>query len=360
MRKITAFNVLGIFLSLAPFSVQASVYFLPSGKDRLEFDLDFNLSSACANMGYSVKASSCSSGSTGNPCPHSSDYVDKCLTPDEWCRENGYSVKAENCAKPSYPSGNCSKSSGYFKECVRDEQKACGEEGYYLTCNTGQVPDTSSSGCPYNSAYKKCVCNPCSGYEYTLAEAGAQGYRPGPECNSCGTVKYMRLPADCGNYVECDCGGVGTACWSGTKKLFASCQSCCENRCTIADSARQTGVLYEYEDCSGKYCDIGCATGYTDWCVKPETDCAKLGYTQTASQCPNGYLKCPYGLTAVFCKDESLGTSSDADEGFCLAGHKEHTCSGKTYCCPDTTLTDCSEIRMKCYTTDDEDQEAMY
>ena len=80
----------------------------------------------------------------------------------------------------------------------------------------------------------------------------------------------MRLPADCGSYVECDCGGIGTACWSGTKKLYASCQSCCENRCSIADSDRKDGILYEYEECSGKYCDIGCAMGYEDldnyWC----------------------------------------------------------------------------------------------
>ena len=54
------------------------------------------------------------------------------------------------------------------------------------------------------------------------------------------------------------------------------------------------------ESCSNKYCITGCAVNYTDWCSQPITDCGALGYTKTASQCPDGYLKCPYGET-VFC-----------------------------------------------------------
>ena len=304
MRKITAFNILGIFLSLAPFRVQASVYFLPNDSDRVEFKLNFDVAQKCLSMGYGVRTFRCVSWAIGNPCPYSSNYVDKCLSSGEWCQKNGYAVTAESCVKPFYPSETCEKNRQYYKECVRDEQRACGDEGYYLTCGVGQVLDTASAGCPYNSAYKKCVCNPCVGYTYTLAEATAQGYVAGPSCNSCGTVKYMRLPADCGSYVECDCGGNGTACWSGTKKLFASCQSCCANKCSLASCP--TGVLCEHETCSNKYCDIGCATGYTDWCTKPETDCTKLGYTKSASQCPDGYLKCPYNSTAVFCTADMI------------------------------------------------------
>lgn len=33
----------------------------------------------------------------------------------------------------------------------------------------------------------------------------------------------------------------------------------------------------------------------------PTPDCTSLGYTKTISDCPNGYLKCPYGET-VFCR----------------------------------------------------------
>ena len=234
-------------------------------------ELVFGYEALCVDKGYSVKASDCAEGMVGNSCPYSDEYVDKCLTPTEWCTANGYGKVASDCVKPEYPYEACPKDGTRFKSCLRDNGRACQEDNYYLVCNeTGTIPDTSAAGCPYDTSYKKCVCNPCEGYTYTLAEATAQGYVAGPSCNSCGTVKYMRLPADCGSYVECDCGGIGTACWSGTKKLYASCQSCCENRCSIADSDRQDGILYEYEECSGKYCDIGCAMGYEDldnyWC----------------------------------------------------------------------------------------------
>ena len=257
-----------MLLSLLSFKVQANVKFIVDNKLG---ELVFGYEALCVDKGYSVKASDCAEGMVGNSCPYSDEYVDKCLTPTEWCTANGYGKVASDCVKPEYPYEACPKDGTRFKSCLRDNGRACQEDDYYLVCNeTGTIPDTSAAGCPYDTSYKKCVCNPCEGYTYTLAEATAQGYVAGPSCNSCGTVKYMRLPADCGSYVECDCGGIGTACWSGTKKLYASCQSCCENRCSIADSDRQDGILYEYEECSGKYCDIGCAMGYEDldnyWC----------------------------------------------------------------------------------------------
>ena len=60
----------------------------------------------------------------------------------------------------------------------------------------GKVGDTNQS-CPYNESYKKCVCNPCGGYDYTAAQASAQGYTPGEVCNSCGTMKYKRSANAC-------------------------------------------------------------------------------------------------------------------------------------------------------------------
>lgn len=268
MKKNWYFIAASIFLFLISTNVRANVRFIV---DNEYSPIEFDFESMCSQMGYGVPASSCADGMSGNSCPYTSDYVDACLTPEEWCRENGYSKLAADCVLPEYPQGECPKNSNYYSSCVSDVDRACREENYFLVCSDGgKILDSSATGCPYNNSYKPCICNPCEGYNYTLAEATAQGYAAGPSCNSCGTVKYTRLLADCGSYVECDCGGIGTACWSGTKKLFASCQTCCENRCSIADGDRIDGILYEYEECSGKYCDVGCAMNYEDldnyWC----------------------------------------------------------------------------------------------
>ena len=251
----------------------AKVHFITDSGVYTDFgNQDFNISEICAPLGYKVKSSSCTLGTyPGKACPYGNEYVDKCLTSEKWCETNGYSKRVSDCVKPEYPQEECPKNATRFKSCLRDNGRACEEDEYYLVCNReGMKPDISVAGCIYNSSYKKCVCNPCDGYSYTLKEATAQGYSAGPSCNSCGTIKYMRLEADCGAYVECDCGGIGTACWKGTKKLYASCRQCCDNRCSIADSDRKNNMLYEYEDCSGKYCALGCATNYINadnyWC----------------------------------------------------------------------------------------------
>lgn len=268
MKKKHYLLTASMLLSLVSMDAQATVRFIV---DNEYTPVEFGFEGMCAERGYSVKAADCADGMVGNSCPYTSDYVDSCLTSEEWCVQNGYPKLATDCVLPEYPQDECPKNENYYKSCLSNVDRACKEENYFAVCSgTGQILDTSASGCPYNNSYKPCICNPCEGYAYTLSEATAQGYVAGPSCNSCGTVKYMRLPADCGSYVECDCGGIGAACWSGTKKLFASCQSCCENRCSISYADRQEGILYEHETCSDKYCDVGCAMNYEDldnyWC----------------------------------------------------------------------------------------------
>ena len=188
--------------------------------------MEFDYAGLCGGLGYGVSASSCEEGMAGNSCPYTAEFVDVCLTPEEWCNNNNYGVAADSCTLPAYPTEECPKSSNHFQKCEEDKPRACGEAGYALTCETGKILDAGTS-CPYDANYKTCVCDPCEGFDYTAEEANAQGYEPfGPVCNSCGEIKYMRQAADCGDYVECDCGGIGTACWSGSKKMFASCQSC--------------------------------------------------------------------------------------------------------------------------------------
>ena len=202
----------------------ASVHFIIS--DNRD-DMTFELGALCAQNGFPIAASSCGEGLVGNPCSYSSEYVDRCLTPQEWCRGNGYSLTPDSCIKPEYPADACPKDETLFKSCREDRDRACGDDGYFLNCENGKVIDENGASCPYDNNYKPCICDPCQGYEFTAEEATDQGYVPmGPVCNSCGEMKYMRQPADCGSFVECDCGGIGEACWSGSRKLFASCKDC--------------------------------------------------------------------------------------------------------------------------------------
>ena len=201
----------------------AGVHFI---LDSVDDEVQFDYVGLCSQIGYGVLASSCGEGMAGNSCYYSTEYVDGCLTPEEWCVKNGYSITENDCKIPEYPDLVCPKNENLFKNCLQDNEKACNDSGYFLTCETGKVSDTSSS-CPYDVNYKTCVCDPCKGYDFTADEATEQGYDIlGAACNSCGEMKYMRQAHDCGSYVECECGGIGEVCWSGSKKMFASCKDC--------------------------------------------------------------------------------------------------------------------------------------
>ena len=232
------------------------------------------------------------------------DYT---LDTAEQCKNEGY--KITSCVLPSYLYDQCPHNDKYYKSCQTDTDRACKEAGYDTSCEDGYVKDEAQI-CPYNSSYYKCKCNPCDGYTYTYAEATASGYVADGSCNNCGTTKYKRKENPCSGYLTCECGGeIGTStCISGTKTKYKVCKTCCEYRCS--QPTCPTGYICEKEACSNKYCITGCAVDYTDWCTQPITDCGALGYTKTADQCPNGYLKCPYGET-VFCPTETKCTIGD-------------------------------------------------
>ena len=223
------------------------------------------------------------------------------------CQNEGYTITS--CAAPQYPSGQCPYNSNYYASCKDDTARACKEAGYDTSCNDGYIKD-SSQICPYNSSYYKCKCNPCDGYAYTLAQATADGYVADGSCNSCGTTKYKRKNNPCTGFLTCECGGqIGTStCKSGSVTKYAVCKTCCENKCS--ETTCPAGYVCELESCSNKYCITGCAVNYTNWCTLPITDCGTLGYTKTADQCPDGYLKCPYGDT-VFCPNVPICSIGD-------------------------------------------------
>ena len=146
------------------------------------------------------------------------------------CGNEGYSVTS--CSLPAYPSGQCPYNSAYFAKCVEDRPRACKEAGFTETsCASGTVVEAT---CSFDANYKKCKCDPCSGYDYTYAQATAQGYVPDGSCLSCSETKYKRKENPCSGYSSCECGGeTGSAsCYSGSIQKFESCKPCCSDICS--------------------------------------------------------------------------------------------------------------------------------
>ena len=266
-------------------------------------------------------------------CPYKNEYfkqccadkykytADSCSYPNELssdgcggkyrciCNRTLYPV--ESCASPQVVSGDACTEDGkkYYSECV------C-PSNYTETC-TGQNQQGRGTGCTYNGTtkYTACECKP--GYNQTCTELGPV------------------TPSD-----YCQMNGI---------KYYNNCKTC-ENKCKL-DSC-PAGVSCTLEDCSGKYCDVGCATGYVNWCTKPETDCAKLGYTKSVSQCSDGYLQCPYNSAAVFCEEQAVETCNIANCTKCKAGNPNEceTCANGYYGYPLTLVgqeshwTECKKL----------------
>lgn len=274
-------------------------------------------------------------GDCGNEGGFNKSNDDMGMDGNTLCLNEGFNIS--NCELPKYPDRQCPYNQHYYMACAENTARACRELGFVTSCSGTEIPD-SSNVCQYNSNYFKCQCSPCDGYEYTLAQAEAEGYVSDGSCQSCEEIKYKRKCASCESYdytyeqataegyeidgscqtcettkykrknnlcegyQACECGGeIGTqTCKSGTVTLYQNCKACCENKCS--EDNCPAGKICEYETCSQKYCVTGCATNYTDWCTTPITDCGTLGYTKRISECVNGYLKCPYG-DSVFCED---------------------------------------------------------
>ena len=107
-----------------------------------------------------------------------------------------------------------------------DPGQECVDEGYTnAPCIAGYVPDEY---CPYDSSYYTCDKEPCAGYDYTYAEATAQGYVPDGSCQDGSTKKYKRIENPCVGYSVCACGGEPSAarCYTGATLKFSQCKPC--------------------------------------------------------------------------------------------------------------------------------------
>ena len=248
------------------------------------------------------------------------------------CGNEGYSVTS--CSLPAYPSGQCPYNGAYFAKCVEDRPRACKEAGFTETsCASGTVVEAT---CSFDANYKKCKCDPCSGYGYTYAQATAQGYVPDGSCLSCSETKYKRKENPCSGYSSCECGGeVGAAsCYSGSIQKFKSCKKCCDDTCP-----------------SG-WTDTICPTGYSK-VYSGKTECGNSCY----SQCSKEVCGASYQITLNF-------VSESTSEGKCWMCHYVGRCNedsptshgifAATWCttteignCPPTTTTWCDNCETE-------------
>ena len=323
-------------VSVKNFPKLASVHFLTES-NSLQFNVPaFEDTSVqnCKDLGYTK--TSCSSGNPSVFCPYNNAYFKECC-------DTSYKYTADSCTYPN----TISKTS-----CGGKYQCTCDTTLYPVTsCTSPQTPATGNgSSCTANGVtrYSECVCP--SNYTETCTGQNQQGRGTG--CNYNGTTKYTACECKPGYNQTCtELGPVTPSdyCQMNGIKYYNNCKTC-ENKCKL-DSC-PAGVSCTLEDCSGKYCDVGCATGYVNWCTKPETDCAKLGYTKSVSQCSDGYLQCPYNSAAVFCEEQAVETCNIANCTKCKAGNPNEceTCANGYYGYPLTLVgqeshwTECKKL----------------
>lgn len=234
-----------------PLTKLAAVHFITNDGQLTFDDQEFQPGDLCLQNGYTFKG--CPANFIAKePCPYDASYFKECIDPSNWCRDNGYTITS--CNVPTYLKDPCPNDNTLFKSCETDNIKACKDLGYSLTCEDGKIGDPNQT-CPYNSSYKKCICNPCTGYAYTASEATAQGYIMGDSCNSCGTLKYKRTPNPCDGFLECTEGGASGAsvCYSGSIKKFSECKVVCDAKFKYDSTNCTGGSKLSGASCGGKY-----------------------------------------------------------------------------------------------------------
>ncbi len=208
---------------------------------------------SCIKEGY--KMTSCPNGVRADICPYNSSYFKDC------CPKDYDSVAC------TYPLTRSKDSCGGKYLCY------CDPELFPITsCTAPQVTPSplSDRGKTCSSGgvtrYAECVC-PAS---YSEVCIGINQQGKGTGCTKNGTTKYTACECKPGYTLTCsDLGpsSLSDYCQMNGIKYYKECKTC-PNKCSLASCP--AGVVCEYEECSKKYCDIGCAVGYRDldnyWC----------------------------------------------------------------------------------------------
>lgn len=230
----------------------ASVNFI-TGNKQLNFgniEFDDPTIKLCQEAGY--KLNSCSNGYWAYDfCSENPQYFKTCC-------DNKYKYTPSQCQYPMTRSGD---SCGGKYMCYCDRSLYA-----YSSCPSPKV--VTSSSCTENGVtyYSSCVCP--SYYNQSCTGQNQQGV--GTACSENGNTKYTSCQCKAGYNQTCsELGPVnaGDYCLMNGIKYYNSCKTCA-NKCSLA--VCPAGVSCTQEDCSGKYCAMGCAVNYKDldnyWC----------------------------------------------------------------------------------------------
>ncbi|MFR2533176.1 MAG: hypothetical protein ACLS9L_06225, partial [Alphaproteobacteria bacterium] len=134
------------------------------------------------------------------------------------------------------------------------------------SCASPQVVSDDSCIEGNKKYYSECLCP--SNYNQICDGKNQEGNGEG--CTYQGTTQYTSCR--CKNGYNMTCGDLGPVtpsdyCLMNGIKYYNNCKTC-ENKCSL--TACPSGVVCEKENCSGKYCPVGCAVNYKDldnyWC----------------------------------------------------------------------------------------------
>ena len=302
IRASLPFMVGVLFYIYTISSAQAAICFLPDCGDKDTIPESNQDAEKCKDEGYeSFQNRVCHQYSIVEFCPYNSNYI-KCNN-KKWCELNGYIETV--CEEPYELFNKCPNGEEMYKECKLNMEEACMAEDptYVSTCDAGWVIDPNDH-CSYSDEFGHC-CNTCPGFisKEELGDKTAVA-----SCNSCDGTKYIAADDGfnaCKGFWDCQDGceiGSETCVSFGVTK----CKVCkrCEARCDLEECPY--GADCEYENCTQRYCVLGCAVGYTNYCEAPSsTDCNVLGYTQNPSDCgASTMIECPFDDNQVMCIED--------------------------------------------------------
>lgn len=212
---------------------------------------------------------------SGGRCPAIYQYL---------CAGEGYVSGMGSICGKKYKSCVCAKDFIWtggkcFLNCNNDLFKySCSGAGYATIQSDNKKCGSKYSECTCTDIYKwsgtACILKNCTDYGYLANENKTQSCnketpRSGLECWNCkecqGTLYNCSSISnnDGADTSSMACGGryATCKCKAGYYWNNGSCPKVCSNSCSL-DSC-PTGYACEKEECSGKYCIVGCQSNYT-------------------------------------------------------------------------------------------------
>ena len=346
---VSVFAVAAAFSVLLPSSAYCGICFLPDcGDDILAGGGDINMNTNsdtewCEKKGYTYYAS--------GKCPQYYAQIGKCSRDDyylkcdavTWCKQNAYNT--QTCSIPNYVDTQCPNGQPYYKQCKRDNQRACRDTGYTNSCPSGQKLYQNSGRCIYDASYGTC-CKPSGCPSYSSLSYSSYGTNGTDGCEyTCYYTCNMNCPSSYPySYDPTGCSSRSTN-GCGNKSCY-NYQSCC------SPYSNETGC-----SCGAYSCSDGC--GGTRKCC---SSCPEPEPEPTPPSCSHSAHKsCDYGCASYCpccsaCKTCNSAPSSGEGGGDSTPSTPScnDTCSSKGYYSSKPAGMNCSTKTVcgnTCYTS---------